>query len=197
MYYFLPFPNLHNYNRRQLTESIRAMDQQTGYYYITTNWIGMHYNTTTLPQNSDPLSFLPVKPKALSFYEFGYTSDFVNAEFEVLLQILITTFKLAILRLMVMLPFKQLRKLCKQVLKLWEEIILFELIMLAPQLNVITGIFYQSPHLFVLRNFQEMANLGLIHSCSFLCLFLFLTTFIIRLDKLKALFIGRRRRKNE
>lgn len=43
---------------------------------------------------------------------------------------------------MVMLPFKQLRKLCKQVLKLWNEIILFELIMLAPQLNVITGVFY-------------------------------------------------------
>ena len=98
---------------------------------------------------------------------------------------------------MVMLPFKQLRKLCKQVLKLWNEIILFELIMLAPQLNVITGVFYQLPHLFVLRNFQEMVNLGLIHSCSFLCLFLFLTTFIIRLDILKALFVGRRRRKNE
>lgn len=155
------------------------------------------YNTTTLPENSDTLSFLPAKPKALSFYEFGYTSDFVNAEFEVLLQILITSFKLAILRLMAMLPFKRLRKLCKQMLKLWDEIILFELIMLAPQLNVITGIFYQSPYLFVLRNFQEMVNLGLIHSCSFLCLIIFLITFINRLDKLKALFVGHRRRKNE
>lgn len=109
--------------------------------------------------------------------------DFVDNEFEVLLQILMTLCKLGLVRLLLLLPVKRIKRVCQGILKYWKEIILFEVIMLAPRLNVVLGNFYRQSSLFVLSNWKERVNLGLVHFCSFLCLFLLLTMSITRLKR--------------
>lgn len=182
MYYFLFFPNLYHYNRRYLVEALKAIDEQTGYQYISNVWFSLRYSTKVL-SGSDPLLGLPAKPNTLSFYEFGYHLDFVDNEFEVLLQILMALCKLGLVRLLLLLPVKRIKRVCQRILRYWKEIILFEVIMLAPRLNVILGNFYRQSSLFVLSNWKEMVNLSLVHFCSFLCLFLLLTMSITRLKR--------------
>lgn len=106
----------------------------------------------------DLLQNFPLQTNYNRFYDYGYSTNFIDNSSQNLIAILIAIAKLLFLKFLTFLPYAALNNICNSILSLWAEILLFEFVMLAPSLLPLVSLRINSIYYFGHSYFNDKIN---------------------------------------
>ena len=195
MYEFLAFRSSYNANRRQLAEAMLIVSNEVSYSTILSKMTQQNIDFSFSNASLDKLVGLPHSASSstnnssasgspsnntssnntsnssrmmvLQFNEYGYYSDFLRNNSDGLLSVLQAVLKLLMIKLLARLPFLFAKRALGNILTFWDELLLLEVVIMAPTLTLVLGVYLANSEMFGCRSLVETVSNALLISVSF------------------------------
>lgn len=135
-----------------------------------------------LPEVEDQLETVPIGRNYNRLWDFGYSSRFLNNNFDGMLVLSFALVKIFLIYLLSRIPITLVRRFLLPLAGFWRELLLTEIIMICPPLllgfSAHFGVYPLS-----INSISSKVNLGIIITCSFFCSF---SCFILYLREMET-----------